>query len=88
MNAHPALFGVDSASSSRRTLNSSRRATYGPGGGPSRCSTLKFGQINVRMLRGEVAIAHVEWELLGDARAQNSRRGVFVFVLTRQNSVG
>jgi hypothetical protein len=33
----------------------------------------------------EVAIAHVNWELLGDARTQKPRRGVFIFVLTRQN---
>jgi hypothetical protein len=49
-------------------------------------STLKFDQINVRLLRKEVAIAHVNWQLLGDARAQNPRRGVFIFVLTRQNA--
>jgi hypothetical protein len=48
-------------------------------------STLKFDQINVRFLRKEVAIAHVNWELLGDARTQNPRRGVSMFVLTRQN---
>jgi ketosteroid isomerase-like protein len=49
-------------------------------------STLKFDQIEVRLLRKEVAIARVNWELLGDARAQNSRRGVFIFVLTRENA--
>jgi ketosteroid isomerase-like protein len=48
-------------------------------------STLKVDQIDVRFLRKEVAIAHVNWELLGDARTQNPRRGVFMFVLTRQN---
>jgi ketosteroid isomerase-like protein len=48
-------------------------------------SSLKFGQIDVRFLRKEVAIAHANWELLGDARTQNPRRGVFIFVLTRQN---
>jgi hypothetical protein len=48
-------------------------------------STLKIGQIDVRFVRKEVAVAHVTWELLGDARAQNPRRGVFMFVLTRQN---
>jgi ketosteroid isomerase-like protein len=47
-------------------------------------STLKFDQIDVRLLRKEVAIARVNWELLGDARTQNSRRGVLIFVLTRQ----
>jgi ketosteroid isomerase-like protein len=49
-------------------------------------STLKFDQIDVRLLRKAVAIAHVHWELLGDARAQNSRHGVFIFVLTRENT--
>jgi hypothetical protein len=49
-------------------------------------STLKFDQINVRFLQKEVAIAHVNWELSGDARTQNARRGVFMFVLNRQNA--
>jgi hypothetical protein len=49
-------------------------------------STLKFDRIEVRLLRKEVAIARVNWELLGDARAQNSRRGMFIFVLTRENA--
>jgi hypothetical protein len=48
-------------------------------------STLKFDQIDVRFPRKEVAIAHVNWELLGDARTQNPRGGVFIFVLARQN---
>jgi hypothetical protein len=48
-------------------------------------STLKFDQFDVRFLRKQVAIARVNWELLGDARAQNPRRGLFMFVLTRQN---
>jgi hypothetical protein len=48
-------------------------------------STLRFEQIDVRLLRKEFAIAHVNWELLRDDRAQNARRGVFIFVLTRQN---
>jgi uncharacterized protein (TIGR02246 family) len=49
-------------------------------------STLKFAQVDVRLLRKEVAIAHVNWELLADARTQNPRHGVFMFVLTRQNA--
>jgi ketosteroid isomerase-like protein len=48
-------------------------------------STLTFDQIDVRLLRREIAIAHVSWELLGDGRTQNSRHGVFIFVLTRQD---
>jgi uncharacterized protein (TIGR02246 family) len=48
-------------------------------------STTKFDQVDVRFLRNDVAIAHVHWELLGDARTQNPRRGVFLFVLSRQS---
>jgi uncharacterized protein DUF4440 len=50
-------------------------------------STLKFDKVEIRFLRKEVAIAHVHWNLLGDARTQNPRHGVFIFVLNRQ-SVG
>jgi hypothetical protein len=49
-------------------------------------STLTFDQIDVRLLRNGVAIAHVNWQLLGDDRTQNPRRGVFIFVITRQNA--
>ena len=48
-------------------------------------STLTFDQIDVRLLSKEIAIAHVHWKLLGDDRTQNSRHGVFIFVLTRQD---
>jgi ketosteroid isomerase-like protein len=48
-------------------------------------STMTFDQIDIRLVRKDVAIAHVSWELMGDSRTQNARRGVFVFVLTRQN---
>ena len=44
----------------------------------------KQNEIDVRLLRKEFAIAHVNWELLRDDRAQNPRRGVFIFVFTRQ----
>jgi ketosteroid isomerase-like protein len=47
-------------------------------------STLTFEQIDVRMLRKDVAVAHVSWELLGDARTQSARHGVYMFVVTRQ----
>jgi uncharacterized protein (TIGR02246 family) len=48
-------------------------------------STMKFDQVDVRFLRNDVAIAHVHWELLGDGRTKNPRRGVFLYVLTRQS---
>jgi hypothetical protein len=37
-------------------------------------SALEFDQIDVRFLRKEVAIAHVHWELLGDARPKHGNR--------------
>ena len=49
-----------------------------------RNSTMKFNQVDVRMLQSDVAIAHVRWELLGDSRTTNPRRGILTFVLTRQ----
>ncbi len=48
-------------------------------------STMKFDQIDVRFLRNDVAVAHVHWELLGDARTRNPRRGMFLYVLTRES---
>ena len=49
-------------------------------------STLRFTQIDVRFLRNDVALAHVSWEMLGDTRTPNPRRGLLAFVLTRQNN--
>lgn len=48
-------------------------------------STMNFVHIDVRFLRKDVALARVNWRLLGDVRTQNPRRGVLTFVLTRQN---
>jgi len=44
-------------------------------------STMKFATIDVRCLRKDVALAHVNWQLSGDARTSTPRRGVFRFVL-------
>jgi len=48
-------------------------------------STLKFEKIDVRIARKDLAIAHGYWEMLGDSRTRDSRHGVFLFVLTREN---
>lgn len=48
-------------------------------------STMRFDQVEVRFLRPDVALAHVSWQLSGDARSAVPRRGVFLFVLTREN---
>lgn len=49
-------------------------------------TTLKLERIDVRLLRNGTAIAHVNWELQGDERTHDPRRGVFLFVLTRQGA--
>jgi len=49
-------------------------------------STMQFTKVDVRFLRKDVAIAHVSWDLLGDSRTPNPRRGLLTFVLTRQDS--
>lgn len=61
-----------------------------PGGNPAyygifKHSTMNFVHIDVRFLRKDVALAHVNWELLGDARTPKPRHGVLTFVLTHQN---
>lgn len=48
-------------------------------------STLHFNHIDVRLLRKDVAIARVNWELFGDSRTAKPRRGLLIFVLTREN---
>lgn len=50
-----------------------------------KASTMRFTEINVRFLRSDVAVAHVNWELFGDSRTPKPRRGILTFVLTRQN---
>jgi hypothetical protein len=50
-----------------------------------RTSTLRFTQIDVRLLRKDVAVTLVNSELVGDARTPNPRHTVLTFVLTRQN---
>ena len=47
-------------------------------------STMKFNQVAVRLLRTDVAVAHVSWELLGDSRTPR-RHGLLLFVLTRKD---
>lgn len=47
-------------------------------------STMKFSQVAVRLLRTDVAVARVSWELLGDSRTPR-RHGVLLFVLTRED---
>jgi uncharacterized protein (TIGR02246 family) len=48
-------------------------------------STLRFTQTEVRFLRKDVAIVHVNMELLGDTRTPNPRHTRATFVLTGQD---
>ena len=48
-------------------------------------STLRFLKIDVRFLSKDVALAHVDSELLGDSRTASPRRSLILFVLTQQN---
>ena len=48
-------------------------------------STVTFVHIDVRLLREDVAVAHADCELVGDARTQDPRHCVLTFVLTRQD---
>jgi hypothetical protein len=46
--------------------------------------TLQIKQIDVRFLRQDVAVAHTQTELLGDARTKNPRRTLVVMILTQE----
>jgi ketosteroid isomerase-like protein len=48
-------------------------------------SNLTFKQIDVRFLRKDVAVAHVQTELQGDARTKDLRRTLVVMILTKEN---
>jgi uncharacterized protein (TIGR02246 family) len=48
-------------------------------------STMTFVHTDVRFLRKDVALAHADCELVGDARTQNPRHCVLTFVLSQQN---
>ena len=48
-------------------------------------SNLTFKQIDVRFLRKDVAVAHVQSELQGDARTKDTRRTLLVMILTKEN---
>lgn len=47
-------------------------------------SFLHFKQIDVRFLRKEVAVAHIQTELVGDARAKVPRRTLLLMILTQE----
>ena len=48
-------------------------------------SILTFKQVDVRFLRKDVAVAHVQTELQGDARTKELRHSVLVMILTKDD---
>jgi ketosteroid isomerase-like protein len=48
-------------------------------------SNLTFRQVDVRFLRKDVAVAHIQTELRGDARAKDTRHTLLVMILTKEN---
>ncbi|MGA9722485.1 MAG: hypothetical protein WBQ86_08535, partial [Candidatus Binatus sp.] len=48
-------------------------------------SNLTFKQIDVRFLRKDVAVAHVQSELQGDAGTKDTRHSLLVMILTKEN---
>jgi len=48
-------------------------------------SNLTFKQVDVRFLREDVAVAHVQTELLGDAHTKAPRHTLLVMILTKEN---
>ena len=49
-------------------------------------AAINFKQIDVRFLRPDVAVVHVESTLVGDTRTSNSRRSLLVMILTKEGS--
>jgi uncharacterized protein (TIGR02246 family) len=50
-----------------------------------KASNLTFKQIDVRFLRKDVAVAHVQTELQGDAHAKGPRHTLLVMILSKEN---
>lgn len=52
-------------------------------------STLRMGQVRVRLLKSDVAVAHVSWDLAGDTGPDGTprppRSGLMSLVVIRQN---
>jgi uncharacterized protein (TIGR02246 family) len=48
-------------------------------------SILTFKQVDVRFLRKDVAVAHVQIEAQGDARTKDPRHALLVMILTKEN---
>lgn len=73
---------------SHGTISKSEAATLNPQlrhYGMFRHSTMAFQSITVRLIRPDLAIAHVSWRLTGDSRTTVARTGMLTFVLAPTN---
>jgi ketosteroid isomerase-like protein len=53
--------------------------------GVFKTSSWTLKQVDVRFLRNDVAAAHLQSELQGDARTKDTRRNLLVMILTKEN---
>jgi len=51
--------------------------------GVFRTSTFRFHNLDVKLVRPDVAVAHATWTILGDARTKEPRRGIMTIVAIR-----
>ena len=75
---HAFLGGAIPADSAGVTLPKSAYGIY-------KTSSVTHRQVDVRFLRKDVAVAHVQNELQGDARTKDTRRTLLVMILTKEN---
>ncbi len=75
---HAFLHGSIPADSAGVTLPKSAHGIY-------KTSNITNKQVYVRFLREDVAVAHVQSELQGDARTKEPRRTLLVMILTKEN---
>jgi ketosteroid isomerase-like protein len=70
------LSGIAPADSASVTLPKQAHGIF-------KTARINFSQIDVRFLREDVAVAHIESTLVGDTRTPNPRRGLLVMILTK-----
>jgi len=75
---HAFLHGTIPADSAGVTLPKSAYGIF-------KTSKITHKQVDVRFLRKDVAVVHVQNELVGDARTKDPRRTLLVMILTKEN---
>jgi uncharacterized protein (TIGR02246 family) len=75
---HAFLAGAIPADSAGVTLPKSAYGIY-------KTSSVTHRQVDVRFLRKDVAVVHVQNELQGDARTKDPRRTLLLMILTKEN---